>query len=149
MHMAADVMIARGSDREVFAEADVSVHRRVVEMKRCEAWRTLDVQPASARYCVTCVVLPDPVSADRMMIWLSLTPCRICSRKGKMGSPMRCSLIGRESWNPNITAFPRAFSFHSGCANVDDRAMVPRRSSARCLDHASVLQAGFIHLAQI
>eukprot|EP00964_Phaeocystis_antarctica_P093833 scaffold60638_cov54-Phaeocystis_antarctica.AAC.4 len=54
-----------------------------------------DVKPASAMYCVICVVLPDPVSPMTTSTWFSVTALISSFLSAKMGRLCRCSAIER------------------------------------------------------
>mmetsp|Transcript_9073 Transcript_9073/g.22456 ORF Transcript_9073/g.22456 Transcript_9073/m.22456 type:complete len:341 (+) Transcript_9073:2152-3174(+) len=103
-----------------------------------------DVYPTSARYCVICVVLPDPVSPMTTSTWLSFTAAISCSLSLKMGSDSRCSLMERLSLMPYVTALPMAFVFHSGTSLVT--SPMPRSScaSARSLGSAMGSSQGLL-----
>mmetsp|Transcript_752 Transcript_752/g.2446 ORF Transcript_752/g.2446 Transcript_752/m.2446 type:complete len:231 (-) Transcript_752:1225-1917(-) len=95
----------------------------------------LEVYPLSARYCVICVVLPDPVSPMTTKTWLSFTAWMSSSRSLKIGSDSRCACIGSADFCPNVGAFPNASTFHSGISYP--ASPTPRSSCARCLSPAS------------
>mmetsp|Transcript_85 Transcript_85/g.190 ORF Transcript_85/g.190 Transcript_85/m.190 type:complete len:439 (+) Transcript_85:1603-2919(+) len=97
--------------------------------------RPLDVYPLSARYCVICVVLPDPVSPITTNTWLSLTAWMSSSRSLKMGSDSRCACMGSADFCPNVGALPNASTFHSGISYPP--RPTPRSSCARCRSPAS------------
>ena len=76
------------------------------------------VKPASAMYCVICVVLPLPVSPITTRNWLSETAATSSFFSVKIGSDSRCSAIDRlRVGKPKETAFPIDCCFHSGTAS--------------------------------
>ena len=97
--------------------------------------RPRDVYPLSARYCVICVVFPEPVSPITTNTWLSLTAWINSSRSLKMGSDSRCACMGSEDFCPNVGAFPKASTFHSGISYPP--RPTPRSSAARWRSPAS------------
>ena len=70
--------------------------------------------PLSARYCVICVVFPDPVSPMTTRTWLSFTARMSSSRSLKIGKLSLCCCIGSDDFCPNVGALPNACTFHSG-----------------------------------
>ena len=88
------------------------------------------VYPASARYCVICVVFPEPVSPITTKTWLSFTALMSSSRSLKMGSDSRCCCMGSELFWPNVGALPNASIFHAGISLSLTRP-VPRSSCAK------------------
>mmetsp|Transcript_26715 Transcript_26715/g.58162 ORF Transcript_26715/g.58162 Transcript_26715/m.58162 type:complete len:307 (-) Transcript_26715:1112-2032(-) len=87
------------------------------------------VYPASARYCVICVVFPDPVSPMTTSTWLSFTAAMSSSRSLKMGRLSRCCVMVRLLRWPKVGALPKASFFHSGISYWP--MPVPRSSAAR------------------
>eukprot|EP00160_Parvularia_atlantis_P013027 Unigene2682_Nuclearia_a/m.8299 Unigene2682_Nuclearia_a/g.8299 ORF Unigene2682_Nuclearia_a/g.8299 Unigene2682_Nuclearia_a/m.8299 type:complete len:460 (-) Unigene2682_Nuclearia_a:363-1742(-) len=88
----------------------------------------LSAKPSSARYCVICVVLPEPVSPMTTSTWFCAMACTSSERNLKIGSDSRCSLIDMLVTRPYVTFLPIDAFFHSGTSC--DGAIAPRRSAA-------------------
>ena len=62
-------------------------------------------KPSSLTYCVSCVVLPLPVSPTTITTWLSLTTGRTSARTEKAGSARRGSATDLRAVNSDALAF--------------------------------------------